>query len=1145
MQTAVHQLWPPPGDMRKTEMNILFFHDYARDPDEWKSAWTQRSHPDLCWPEKWLPADLGFNVRVLFVSYGPYRVAVVVDDLFKALIIRDEWDLCKNDQPLVLVGRGGFGVLVLDKFFLKATEELSTSPTEAGAFVRNVRGVTLYGDSEMYTKSYEIEKFFGGKLKHFERKLEDSKCGPFSHTLRHVVFITQGSMLINPAIYGKNLTRDVVGMDPCQWIKEDIREDWNHEVRWKPKNQQSRGYNLLLESCQMVHKFEAIRAIFEDLLQKLDNITTAFDISNYSASMFETEFTYLQHNGIEGAKILILQRMLETVGEDVEQHMVGKKSDDGEQLENERKLAILKFTVARFCENHEWHMVPEMGESYMQEKIKSVLNDVVDGIPPLSDDIMNEKMHRERERESMYHPDRQAFPRDGIDTVPIHFPSIREQSIMSVKQLQQLACNMGLGENLPQEDVQEHLMAHMAQVLHGGKLLVTANILEGKIQFLFGNGKSMAQIVGVGLDFATVSMTPENVVVVEGITELEWTRLWGGVFLGQSLFENSIFMESVVTSPPDHEKPQGSHVNALSKVAMFFMIKKFLQNLDVGNNQIVGGVATTMTEENQSDIGQVHAQRVNDPSTGILGFNFLESWDYFSSFPSERVLGSATRGSSRTGGSHVGGTDIPSKGGKDQGVVGSATGGSSGAGGSHVGGTDIPSKGGKEQGTDGGEDQGGDGGEDDGNGKGPGAKGNEIRQNNQPNVLVTVIPGCQYGRWERNSVQGSDVDPIPEQPEGMDIDPIPEQLEGSDIDLIPEQLEGSDIDPIPEQLAGSDIDPIPEQLAGSDIDPVDGQLAGSDIDPIPKQLEESFITPTLKFLFKKTEYIIGSDLSVTCCLKEGSSCKDLKRFGWFHDNISVSFQCMKPGAATPLPSELLGSRTVKDTMSEQTHTSPSQLEIEGKAGCSHLLSGEVSWTSASNVHGKEKVRVGVSNFIGDTRFRADCVYGGGETPMIAYNFKLCPEISTDKLPDSCDEENRKGSVCTVFPHFKADWTVTSEEVCEYELKVKRHACELVLVTEKPTWVEQLVEMIPVPLVGMIPVPLVGMIPVPSCTCNEMLQTYSVRLHINQRMSNIATLAEPGRPLCKNHPSNNLIGINKPPNRPAIGEASSRTQQHTL
>jgi hypothetical protein len=80
------------------------------------------------------------------------------------------------------------------------------------------------------------------------------------------------------------------------------------------------------------YQFEAIHAILEHLQQKLDNIPMACDISNYSDSMFENEFTYLRRNGIEGAKILIVQRMLATVGVDVEQHKVVKKSDDGEQL---------------------------------------------------------------------------------------------------------------------------------------------------------------------------------------------------------------------------------------------------------------------------------------------------------------------------------------------------------------------------------------------------------------------------------------------------------------------------------------------------------------------------------------------------------------------------------------------------------------------------------------------------------------------------------------------------------------------------------------------------------------------------------------------------------------------------------------------
>jgi len=98
----------------------------------------------------------------------------------------------------VLVGRG-FGTKVLDDFFLKVTEQVSTSPMEAGAFVKNVRGVTLYGDSNSKPKSYEFEKFFGGKM-----ELLDSEQGH-----KHDGIITQGSMLINPEIYGKSLTRNV------------------------------------------------------------------------------------------------------------------------------------------------------------------------------------------------------------------------------------------------------------------------------------------------------------------------------------------------------------------------------------------------------------------------------------------------------------------------------------------------------------------------------------------------------------------------------------------------------------------------------------------------------------------------------------------------------------------------------------------------------------------------------------------------------------------------------------------------------------------------------------------------------------------------------------------------------------------------
>ncbi len=119
-------------------------------------------------------------------------------------------------------------------------------------------------------------------------------------------------------------------------------------------------------------------------------------------------------------------------------------------------------------------------------------------------------------------------------------------------------------------------------------------------------------------------------IVVEAIGEWEWTRLWEN--LEENLFESpismqnwemSVVMEKMRISPPEQEKAQSAPV--LLRVALFFVIEKFLLNLNVGNlcNFVVKGVATTLTEEHHLDIGQVYANS-NDPGTGMLGLNLCE-----------------------------------------------------------------------------------------------------------------------------------------------------------------------------------------------------------------------------------------------------------------------------------------------------------------------------------------------------------------------------------------------------------------------------------------------------------------------------------------------------------------------------------------
>jgi hypothetical protein len=93
----VHQLWPPSGGKQRTELDVVLFHGLqltANDTsDAWSSTWTQRGHDDVCWPQEWLPYDLGEAVRILSVSYNAHvvtsphdHVSEIAHNLFQTLM---------------------------------------------------------------------------------------------------------------------------------------------------------------------------------------------------------------------------------------------------------------------------------------------------------------------------------------------------------------------------------------------------------------------------------------------------------------------------------------------------------------------------------------------------------------------------------------------------------------------------------------------------------------------------------------------------------------------------------------------------------------------------------------------------------------------------------------------------------------------------------------------------------------------------------------------------------------------------------------------------------------------------------------------------------------------------------------------------
>jgi hypothetical protein len=93
----VHQLWPSSGDNRRTDLDIVLFHGLQLTANDinhaWTSSWTQRGDDNVCWPQEWLPYDLGEAVRIFSVSYNVHvvtsphnHVSEIADNLFQNFV---------------------------------------------------------------------------------------------------------------------------------------------------------------------------------------------------------------------------------------------------------------------------------------------------------------------------------------------------------------------------------------------------------------------------------------------------------------------------------------------------------------------------------------------------------------------------------------------------------------------------------------------------------------------------------------------------------------------------------------------------------------------------------------------------------------------------------------------------------------------------------------------------------------------------------------------------------------------------------------------------------------------------------------------------------------------------------------------------
>ncbi|CAM6033166.1 unnamed protein product, partial [Sphagnum compactum] len=165
---TTQQLWPPTKGMypiTKAIVTIILFHGLQMPDarDAWKTTWTNNSN--VCWPQEWLPEDLGKEkVRVLSMSYdstatrwvknqgNTKHVQDIGSELLESFVTTKEWQL-DVDQTIVLIGHS-FGGLVIKSLMVKAHQAAHRRPANqldkykkemCTKFLANIRGIFFYG----------------------------------------------------------------------------------------------------------------------------------------------------------------------------------------------------------------------------------------------------------------------------------------------------------------------------------------------------------------------------------------------------------------------------------------------------------------------------------------------------------------------------------------------------------------------------------------------------------------------------------------------------------------------------------------------------------------------------------------------------------------------------------------------------------------------------------------------------------------------------------------------------------------------------------------------------------------------------------------------------------------------------------------
>jgi hypothetical protein len=691
-----------------------------------------------------------------------------------------------------------------------------------------------------------------------------------------------------------------------------------------------------------------------------------------------------------------------------------------------------------------------------------------------------------------------------------------------------------------------------------GGIVVTSKVEvpEQRIQFLFGNAKSMAKVVGVGLDFATVYLSRNNLITIEQINQLEWGKLWREALQDGSSFYEPILIRSIPYMGHNDfaflGTSDGSFLTVLRVCAFFFMTRDLLQLNTMAMHDCLQGGSSCLGMPSGKDKIVVKTETCEQPSLEFL-------WDVLGCVGKhgvgckrhhgegdEDTIGD---GGSATPGINIVGRRVAQKCDHEdmaRASMVSIEGHHEGRESTcaevkrNYGHGDTPSEGG-EGGEGGGRNIAGEKdyhNQDHDNVHKVGGRDGEghAKSEKDPNTGILEcsledsfrflnIKGGEgeYGGKESTSGGSGGGDAPGERGEGGSTPDGGDDDRSSHHD---DRLSHHDRSGNPSEGTRSETSVVVRVHPKYYPSHFHWEENGEHIDPNDQDLKKINITPRLELRFLKEgdTKLLTTKMSVSFDIaaakpKPGDEDVNNKRFGWFQKCLSVSLQCLHDNAAQLRHDVFAETKGTTKTNKTNTQTTSGAWQRTAnfsvtppfvKAG---LTVGKPTTTTTTLQ--EDSMETPTEHIRGG--FLAQDTSERGQRHRLSYNFvyQNPPKDIKDTQGNNRSMYLNTGMCHTVYSSINGTWDdLDDEEASEYKFRAQREVCELT----KHGWSKK------------------------KSLMKKLLQIYEMKLYINHKMTNIEQLFD--RTLTRRPENCELVGIDTLPVIGSHGASSSAQQRYS-